>query len=122
MKKTICFATAIFLISGSLSTKAQSLSHLPLTTLEINRVKIDSLDSKILEIIGQRESLVKEIGTYKAKNHIASLQASRFQEVLKKAVAAGKHKQLSEAFVIELMNAIHKESLRIENKIKDDSK
>jgi len=122
MKKIIYFATAIFLISESISTKAQTSAHKPLTTLEINRIKIDSLDSEILEMIGQREGLVKEIGLFKAKNHIAPLQVSRFQEVLKRLVAAGKHQQISENFVIELMNAIHKESLRIENKIKDDSK
>ena len=120
MKKIICFATAIFLISGSISTKAQTSAHKPLTTLEINRIKIDSLDSEILEMIGQREGLVKEIGLFKVKNHISPLQVSRFQEVLKRLVAAGKHQQISENFVIELMNAIHKESLRIENKIKDD--
>jgi chorismate mutase len=122
MKKPICFATAIFLISGSLSTKAQSTSHKPLTALEINRIKVDSLDSNILVMLGERESLVKEIGMYKAKNHIPPLQASRFQEILKKTVAAGKQLQLSEDFVIELMNAIHKESLKIENTIKDNYK
>lgn len=109
------------MVSVAISSKAQSLSQKPLTTLEINRKKIDSLDSRILETIGLREKLVKEIGLYKAQNHIPPLQAARFQEVLAKSIAAGKQQQLSEAFVTELMNAIHKESLRIENAIKDEN-
>lgn len=117
--KKICSLTLILMISAAISSKAQSSSQKPLTTLEINRIKIDSLDSSVIETIGLREKLVKEIGLYKAKNHIPPLQAARFQDVLKKSIAAGKQQQLSEEFVTELMNAIHKESLRIENAIKD---
>lgn len=118
MKKTLCFVATTFMVLVGLSAEAQ-LSNKPLNTLAINRMKIDSLDNKIIEAIGMREKLVTEIGLYKAKNHIPPLQVSRFQDVLKKSVDAGKQQNLSENFVVELMNAIHKESLRIENEIKD---
>jgi chorismate mutase len=121
MKKIFYTATLIFMVSVSLRSNAQSAAPKPLTTLEINRKKIDSLDSSIMNAIGLREKLVKEIGLYKAQNHIPPLQAARFQEVLNKAIATGKQQQLSEEFITELMNAIHKESLRIENAIKDEN-
>ncbi|HEY9194964.1 MAG TPA: chorismate mutase [Mucilaginibacter sp.] len=87
-------------------------------TLKINRDKIDSLDKKLIELLGLREQVVKDIGIYKAKNNIPSLQPDRFKQVLEKNIAAGKEVGLSETFVSELMNAIHKESLRIEDEIK----
>jgi chorismate mutase len=119
MTKVLRFLTPILMVFTALSTQAQSLSPKPPTTLDINRKKIDSLDSKIIETIGLREKLVKEIGVFKAMNHIPPLQASRFQAVLEKSLVLGKQQELSEAFVTELMNAIHKESLRIENAIKN---
>jgi chorismate mutase len=82
--------------------------------LAAGRKTIDSLDSALIQTIGQREEIVKEIGIYKAKKHIAPLQAARFQQVLDKGIAAGKTQGLSPEFITKLLNAIHDESLRIE--------
>lgn len=87
-------------------------------TLKISRNKIDSLDKKLIALLGEREQVVKEIGIYKAKNNIPPLQADRFKQVLEKTIEAGKKEGLSEIFITELINAIHKESLRIEEEIK----
>ncbi len=87
-------------------------------TLQISREKIDSLDKALIQLLGERERVVKEIGIYNAKNNIPSLQADRFKQVLEKSVAAGKKEGLSETFITELMNAVHKESLRIEDELK----
>ena len=89
-------------------------------TLEAARHKIDSLDKKLIEILGARERVVKEIGIYKAKNNIPSLQAARFQQVIDKGIAAGKKEDLSPEFITEMLNAIHKESLRIEDALKEN--
>ena len=82
--------------------------------LATSRVKIDSLDDQLIKILGERERIVKAIGIYKAKNHIPPLQAARFQQVVDKGIAAGSKEGLSSGFITELLNAIHKESLRIE--------
>ena len=87
-------------------------------TLQISRKKIDSLDKALITLLGERERVVKEIGVYKAQNNIPALQADRFKQVIQKSIEAGKKEGLSETFVTELMNAIHKESLRIEEEIK----
>lgn len=86
--------------------------------LKVQRQKIDSLDNQLLKIIGLREQIVKEVGIYKAKNNVPALQAARFQQILEKNIALGKQMGLSAEFVTELMNAIHKESLRIEEEVK----
>src|SRR5215216_2120878 len=86
--------------------------------LKVQRQKIDSLDNQLLKIIGLREQIVKEVGIYKAKNNVPALQAARFQQILEKNIALGKQMGLSAEFVTELMNAIHKEGLRIEEEVK----
>ena len=117
MKKIILPLMVVLLFVLTSSSIAQTSDQHRPNTLDINRKKIDSLDRKLFEIIVLREKVVREIGEYKAKNNIPTLQASRFQEVLKQAIAAGKKQNLSADFVTEMMNAIHKESLRIENTI-----
>jgi chorismate mutase len=88
--------------------------------LESKRKDIDSLDKKLFEVLGARERVVREIGIYKAQHHIPPLQAARFQKVLEKGIEAGKKEGLSEEFVTEMLNAIHKESLRIEDALAHD--
>ncbi|WP_436491228.1 chorismate mutase [Chitinophaga sp. ARDCPP14] len=90
------------------------------TVLENKRKDIDSLDKKLFEVLGARERVVREIGVYKARHDIAPLQAARFQKVLERGIEAGKKEGLSAEFVTEMLNAIHKESLRIEEAISDD--
>jgi chorismate mutase len=115
MKKR-CYFILIMIVAICGSARAQAIYAKPPTVLETNRKMIDSLDKKIIETIALREKLVKEIGEYKDKNKIPTLQTSRFQEVLNHAVKAGMQQGLSEEFVTQLMNAIHRESLRIESK------
>jgi chorismate mutase len=86
--------------------------------LDAGRVKIDSLDNQLIKVLGEREKIVKAIGVYKAKNHIPPLQEARFKQVVAKTISAGNKVGLSPEFIMELLNAIHKESLRIENAIK----
>ena len=110
----ICFITMMIGGFATGISRAQSTAVNTPQDLAANRAKIDSFDNQLIKTIGERERIVKEIGIYKAKNHIAPLQAARFKEVLDKAVAKGAKERLSAQFVTELMNAIHEESLRIE--------
>lgn len=121
MKKLTCLIATVLVLSY-VSVHAQSTPvNMPAAkdmVLEMNRKKIDSLDKKLIEVLGARERVVREIGIYKAKNNIPSLQAARFQQVLDKAIAAGAKEGLSAEFITEMLNAIHKESLRIEDELK----
>jgi len=113
--------TAILILTGQAEGQTQAQTHPaanPDPFLQAKRKQIDSLDRQLFEVLGARERVVKEIGAYKAKNNIPSLQAARFQQVLDKGIEAGKKEGLSEQFVTELLNAIHKESLRIEDALK----
>ncbi len=83
--------------------------------LDFSRKEIDSLDRQLIKILGERERIAKAIGIYKARNKIPPLQEARFKQVVENAIAAGAAEGLSTDFITELMNAIHKESLRIES-------
>ncbi|HLA53452.1 MAG TPA: chorismate mutase [Flavitalea sp.] len=86
------------------------------------RHEIDSLDHELIHLLGQREKVVKEVGEYKAENHIPPLQQKRFDQLVARAIVEGEKEDLSSEFIRELMNAIHKESLRIEKEIAVDKK
>lgn len=113
--KFIILISALAAITIVNKAEGQTLSTNAIdTTLENKRKVIDSLDKQLFEVLGARERVVREIGVYKAQHHIAPLQAARFQKVLERGIEAGKKEGLSAEFVTELLNAIHKESLRLE--------
>lgn len=85
--------------------------------LETSRVQIDSVDKALIQLLGKRESIVRQIGIYKAQRRIPALQKARFNDVLKNSIAEGKKENLSPELITTIMNAIHEESLRIENDI-----
>jgi chorismate mutase len=116
--KYLFILTMLSLLNTAVKAQSNQAKQAPDSTLEINRSKIDSLDRLLIKVIGAREKAVREIGIYKAKNHIPPLQAARFQQVLEKGIAAGKEEGLSAGLVTEILNSIHKESLRIEEEIK----
>lgn len=114
-KKTfiICLLTTFGACSFAFGqTKSKTVIDKELST---SRKKIDSLDKLLIEVLGSRQRVVREIGIYKKKNNVPPLQAARFKQVLDKAIAAGAKEGLSAEFVTDMMNAIHKESLRLES-------
>ncbi len=119
--KWLISVLAICLLCHSIGYAQSKQTQLQINTkqdLDAGRVKIDSLDNQLIKVLGEREKIVKAIGVYKAKNHIPPLQEGRFKQVVQKAIAAGNKVGLSPEFIMELLNAIHKESLRIENAVK----
>lgn len=121
MDNSVFKALAAFLIFSLTfsAARAQTKPALPAINnqqdLNAGRVKIDSLDNLLMKVLGERERIAQAIGVYKAKNHIPPLQEARFKEVVNKSIQAGQKEGLSAEFITELMNAIHKESLRIES-------
>ena len=116
-KKLYLTITAVFIacLFSFHTCMAQQMTVNTKQDLDAGRAKIDSLDSLLMKVLGERERIAQAIGVYKAKNHLPPLAEARFKEVLNKSIEAGKKEGLSAEFITELMNAIHKESLRIES-------
>jgi chorismate mutase len=83
-----------------------------LTSIEAIRVRIDEVDNEILSLLGRRMGMAQDIGRYKKRNNISILQPERWNEILNTAVQKGSKHDLSDEFVIQLLSAIHQESIR----------
>lgn len=75
------------------------------------RAQIDTADSKLLEVLGQRMQVAEQIGALKKTRDIAVLQNKRWKDVLEKMVSEGAQHGLTEEFILRLFRAIHEESI-----------
>ncbi len=76
------------------------------------RKDIDAVDYQIIELIGKRMNLSRQIGTYKRSMDVSNFQPARWDEVIKSRTKAGVDKNLSEEFILRMYQYIHEESLR----------
>lgn len=83
----------------------------PRAEIESLRSGIDALDEALLEIIGKRMGISKEIGNLKQQNHMDILQRERWQKLISKRVAQGRQKGMSREFIETVFDSIHQESL-----------
>ena len=79
------------------------------------RAEIDQLDEQLWEIIAQRVDVAREIGEWKRAHGEQIVQAERWQQVIEHCLAQGKQYGLSEELIREVMEALHKESVRLES-------
>ncbi len=82
--------------------------------LEQLRKQIDLIDEETLERIHARMKLVDEIGKYKKEHNLTILQMERWNEVHAKWMAEAQRYGMDENLILDLLRAIHKESIRIQ--------
>ncbi|MEN8928530.1 MAG: chorismate mutase [Flavobacteriales bacterium] len=85
--------------------------------LENLRKAVSSSDYNMLKEIANRKEIVQKIATFKKENSATVFQLERWKIVLEETKKRAKELGLSEDFVEDLMNVIHKESLNIHNTI-----
>lgn len=76
------------------------------------RKQIDELDNSIMELLSKRMSVCREIGQYKKEHNMTVLQTSRYNEILDKRGAQGSLCGMDPAFIKDVFEAIHEESVR----------
>jgi chorismate mutase len=81
------------------------------------RARIDVLDENLLKLLAERMNISNSIGQYKKDHNVAILQATRWEQVLSDMIAKGKALNLSEESVSAIFNAIHDESVRVQNEV-----
>ena len=79
------------------------------------REEIDQLDEQLWEVIGKRVDVAREIGEWKHAHGEQILQPERYQQVVERCLLQGKQHGLSETLIREVMEALHKESVRVES-------
>jgi len=86
-----------------------------LNKLDNLREQINHLDEELLALISNRMNVAKEIGEIKKTNKITVLQSSRYSEIIERALSKGEQVGLSNDFIKMYLEAIHIESIRIQN-------
>ena len=79
------------------------------------REEIDQLDDQLWEIIGKRADVVRQIGEWKRLYSEQVIQPERWQQVLQHCQTIAKKHGLDEAFVQDVMEVIHNESVRVQS-------
>ena len=78
------------------------------------RKNIDNIDEQLVELIAKRIEIVKKIGEFKKQNNLPVLDKNRFEKVLEKVEKKAIQQGLSQDFVKELYEVIHKYSCEVE--------
>ena len=76
------------------------------------REGVDRLDGQLLDLLGRRMEIVREMGQLKIAQHVSTLQPHRWGEIVQDRVLRGGNLDLSESFVMQLMQSIHEEAIR----------
>lgn len=79
--------------------------------LEDLRLKIDELDSELIQALASRMSVVDKIGEIKKTENIAIFQPKRMEQILSNAIEKGIAHGLSSEYIEKLFQLIHEESI-----------
>ncbi len=80
------------------------------------RLEVDTIDDHLIKLLGKRMKIAEKMGTLKRKNNISILQPQRWEEIIASRLAAGSEQQLSKEFIFQLIQAIHEEAIRQQEK------
>ena len=76
------------------------------------RLHIDTIDSRIIELLSERMEIARAIGEYKHAHNMAIVQQDRYNELLIAAESRAEAINLSPKFIRDIFSAIHEESVR----------
>jgi chorismate mutase len=76
------------------------------------RDRIDRIDGEIIEILSNRNDIVKQISRFKKDNNVTALQIDRWTQMMDDRLGLGKKLHLDETFVKILFQLIHEDSVR----------
>ena len=85
--------------------------------IEQLRTRIDYIDEDLIKDLGARMDVSRMIGTYKRDHNVAILQMSRWDRVMEDMKKKARGYGLSDKFIEDVFNAIHEESVRVQNEV-----
>lgn len=86
-------------------------------TLENLRKQLDAIDNELLTLLSKRMTIVTQVGMIKKEKGIPPLDKKRWEEVLSSRTQIGKQLGLSEKFIQNIWDFIHKDALEKERNI-----
>ena len=83
------------------------------------RLHIDTLDSRIIELLAERMEVARNIGEYKHKHGMAVVQHDRYNEMLSTVEMRAETVGLTKSFIHQIFRTIHEESVRQQMQLKE---
>lgn len=87
-------------------------SYAPAAELDSLRCQIDELDSELLSVLSRRMEVSRLIGEYKREADMPVVQQGRYSRLLTDLLTRGCKLGLDRAFLSEILETIHAESVR----------
>lgn len=81
------------------------------------RRQIDKCDDELLELLGRRMRLSREIGQYKKEHAMPILQPQRYDEILRRRTGQAEELGMDSEFIRTMLQAIHEESVYQQMKV-----
>ncbi len=81
------------------------------------RTQIDCFDDELLALISNRMKVARKIGEIKLQNDVTVLQSSRWNEILDRTIKKAEALDLGKSFIQSYMEAVHIESIRIQDSL-----
>jgi chorismate mutase len=83
-------------------------------SLEIEQIRqvIDTMDAEVVDIVGKRMELVRQLAHVKLKHNMPIFQKERWQEIIESRTHWGLKNQLKEKFMLRLFELIHDQSIQ----------
>lgn len=82
--------------------------------LEYLRQNMDSIDEEIVDLIARRMELSAQVGAIKKTCGITAYQPARWREIVNITTDRARQHRLSEAFIHEVYERIHHESIKVQ--------
>lgn len=105
----------VFNMIELLHFRSTSLNSTTLDKIRDMRDRVDALDADIIDLLGKRMAIAREMGALKKEDGITIFQLDRWKEILESREAWGQSALLTETFLTAYLEAIHKESIRAQN-------
>jgi chorismate mutase len=81
------------------------------------RKEIDEIDNKLIELLSERMNVSNKIAQIKKESNISVLQMNRWSKLLFDRMEYAKTAGVSESFIKEIFELIHKESVKLQDEI-----
>jgi chorismate mutase len=102
---------------ASLVLRATHIEDYQVLQIEDVRAKIHLLDDQLFEILVDRMKLSEELGAFKQAHNITILKEEQWKKVVSQRLASIDPTIMSQTFIRNLLDVIHQESIRHQNKI-----
>ncbi len=86
-------------------------------SLQYLRQDISEIDTDLINLLGQRMKIARQIGEFKKNNNMTILQPRRWEEIMKAGLEKGQANDLSDEFISRLLKAVHDESIDQQEKV-----